>query len=78
MTTNYNRITNTSPSSQALAKINGAAASLGCLARSVGPLLTGKLFALGLREGYLQIPFWTLGAVAVLGGLEALLLKDYP
>ncbi len=49
----------------------------GCFARSVGPLVTGKLFALGLKVGYLQIPFWTLGAVALMGALESLFLSDF-
>ncbi|KAL2263942.1 hypothetical protein VTK26DRAFT_4129 [Humicola hyalothermophila] len=71
-------ITNTSPSSQALARINGAAASFGCLARSVGPLLSGKLFAAGLRSGYLQIPFWALGAVALVGAIVSAFLLDHP
>ncbi|KAL2022193.1 hypothetical protein VTK56DRAFT_6022 [Thermocarpiscus australiensis] len=70
-------ITNTSPSRQALARINGAAASLGCLARSVGPLLSGKLFAASLQSGYLQIPFWTLGAVALVGAVESTFLLDH-
>ncbi|KAK4154548.1 protein zinc induced facilitator-LIKE 1 [Chaetomidium leptoderma] len=70
-------ITSTSPSSQALTRINGAAASFGCLARSVGPLLSGKLFAAGLQSGYLQIPFWTLGAVALVGAVESAFLLDH-
>ncbi|KAH6620742.1 major facilitator superfamily domain-containing protein [Chaetomium sp. MPI-SDFR-AT-0129] len=64
-------ITNTSPSSEALARINGAAASFSCLARSAGLLLSGGLFGAGLQLGYLQIPFWTLGAVALGGAIEA-------
>jgi hypothetical protein len=72
------RITNTSPSSQALARINGGAAFFGCLARSLGPLLSGKLFAVGLQYGYLQIPFWTLSVVALLGAVESGYLVDHP
>ncbi|KAK4140773.1 protein zinc induced facilitator-LIKE 1 [Dichotomopilus funicola] len=70
-------ITNTSPSSEALARINGAAASFSCLARSAGLLLSGGLFGAGLQLGYLQIPFWTLGAVALVGAIEAGFLVDH-
>jgi hypothetical protein len=48
-----------------------------CLARSVGPLLSGKLFAAGLQHGYLQISFWILGAVALVGAIESAFLLDY-
>ncbi|KAK3376112.1 major facilitator superfamily domain-containing protein [Lasiosphaeria ovina] len=71
-------VTNTAPADGTLARINGAAASLSCLARSVGPLLTGKLFAFGLRLGHLEVAFWTLGAVALLGAIESLFLADCP
>ncbi|KAK3941652.1 protein zinc induced facilitator-LIKE 1 [Diplogelasinospora grovesii] len=71
-------ITNTAPSRSFLANINGAAASFGCLARAVGPLLTGKLVSLGLTAGHLEIPFWALGAVAFLGAAESMFLADHP
>ncbi|KAK3347043.1 major facilitator superfamily domain-containing protein [Lasiosphaeria hispida] len=71
-------ITNTVPSKQALAKINGAAASFGCLARSVGPLLSGKLFDLGVQRGHMEIPFWLLAAVALAGAGESIFLADHP
>ena len=59
-----------------MARVNGAAAAFGCLARSVGPLVSGKLFDVGMKVGYLQIPFWTLGAVALAGAVEAVWLVD--
>ena len=65
------------PNREFLARINGASASLSCLARSMGPLLTGKLFEVGEQIGYGGIAFWVLGVVAVLGGAESFLLRDY-
>ena len=71
------RITNTAPSGEALARINGAAASFGCLARSLGPLLSGKLLTMGIAVQHLEIPFWTLSGVALLGFLVTPLLTDH-
>ncbi|KAF1982268.1 MFS general substrate transporter [Aulographum hederae CBS 113979] len=71
-------ITNTVPSRIHLARINGIAASMGCLARSVGPLVSGQLFDWGSRTGYVGVAFWALGAVALCGAIESWFLKDYP
>lgn len=39
-------------------------------------MVSGKLFDVGVKVGYLQIPFWTLGAVALAGAVEAVWLAD--
>ncbi|KAK4642109.1 hypothetical protein QC761_0081100 [Podospora bellae-mahoneyi] len=53
-----------------------AAASFCCLARSVGPLVTGKVYEVGDRIGYAGLAFWVLAAVAVAGGVESFWLRD--
>ncbi|KAI0383261.1 major facilitator superfamily domain-containing protein [Hypomontagnella monticulosa] len=68
--------TNTASSRDFLARINGASASASCLSRSLGPILTGKLFAIGLGIGQVAIAFWTLSAIALLGFVESFFLKD--
>ncbi|KAK3898240.1 protein zinc induced facilitator-LIKE 1 [Staphylotrichum tortipilum] len=50
--------------------------STGRQRRLVGPLVSGKLFDVGMKVGYLQIPFWTLGAVALGSAVEAVWLVD--
>ncbi|EAS30115.3 uncharacterized protein CIMG_08861 [Coccidioides immitis RS] len=60
-----------------LARINGVAASFGCLARSIGPLISGRLFKWGIQEGYIGIAFWTLSTVAFIGALESFFLLDH-
>lgn len=72
------RITNTVSSPAHLATVNGAAASLGCLARTLGPLVSGLLFRLGNQIGITGLPFWALGAAARFGLVAATLLKDLP
>lgn len=72
------RITNTAPSPIYLSTINGAATSLGCLARTLGPATTGWLFRLGRDIGYIGLPFWALGAVAGMGLAVSYSLQDHP
>jgi hypothetical protein len=74
----YGRLTNTTPSPMHLATVNGAAASIGCLARSIGAAVSGSMFHVGLTSGYIGIPFWTLGAIAATGSVLSWFLKDEP
>ncbi|KAH8816864.1 MFS multidrug transporter [Xylogone sp. PMI_703] len=71
-------ITNTVPSPEQLAIVNGAAVSFGCLARTFGPAISGPLFRLGLEIGYIGLPFWLLGVVTCLGLTVSLCLRDHP
>ncbi|KAI9375231.1 hypothetical protein BJX61DRAFT_494803 [Aspergillus egyptiacus] len=71
-------IANTSPAPVYLATINGAAASLSCLARSVGAAVSGSMFHQGLKVGNIGLPFWTLAGVAALGAVLSCFLRDEP
>ncbi|RFU32412.1 hypothetical protein B7463_g3940, partial [Scytalidium lignicola] len=70
-------ITNTVPSLENLAIVNGTAASFGCLARTFGPAISGPLFRLGLQIGYIGLPFWLLGVVTSLGLIVSMYLRDH-
>ncbi|KAH9907803.1 major facilitator superfamily domain-containing protein [Xylariomycetidae sp. FL2044] len=70
-------ISDTAPARDFLARINGAAASLSCLSRSIGPIVSGKLLEVAFHRGFAGVAFWTLGGVALMGGVESLLLKDH-
>ncbi|KAH8807652.1 MFS multidrug transporter [Xylogone sp. PMI_703] len=69
-------LTNTTPAPEHLATVNGAAASIGCLARSVGALVSGSMFHVGLASGYIGIPFWTLSVVAGIGVILSWFLRE--
>lgn len=73
----HSRITNTAPDPVHLAKINGASASFGCLARTLGPAVLGPLFGFGLNIGQIGIPFWSLSAVMGLGVIMSLFMSDH-
>ncbi|KAK8034524.1 NACHT and WD domain-containing protein [Apiospora rasikravindrae] len=70
-------IANTASSKDSLARINGASASFSCLSRSLGPIVTGELFTVGLTTGYVGIAFWVLAFVASMGYMESFLLRDH-
>jgi hypothetical protein len=72
------RLTNTTPSPRRLATVNGAAASLSCLARSIGTAASGSMFRLGINEGYSILPFWLLAVVAGFGAIMSWHLRDKP
>jgi hypothetical protein len=63
---------------EAIARLNGATAAFGALARSVGPVIAGNVFEWGLRLGYVVIPFWLLAAVSGSALLMIPWLKDHP
>ncbi|OAL74765.1 hypothetical protein A7D00_0359 [Trichophyton violaceum] len=71
-------LTNTSPSPLHLATVNGAAASMGCLARSVGAAVSGSMFHLGLQHHAIGLPFWALAVIATVGNILSRFLRDKP
>ncbi|KAF8846429.1 MFS general substrate transporter [Acephala macrosclerotiorum] len=71
-------LTSNTPAPECLATVNGAAASIGCLARSIGAAVSGGMFHAGLTTGYIGLPFWTLGAIATAGAALSWCLDDKP
>ena len=61
-------MTNATPLPKYLGTVNGTAASIGCLARSVGAAISGSMFHVGLTNGFIGLPFWTLAAISAIGG----------
>ncbi|CZR66893.1 uncharacterized protein PAC_16794 [Phialocephala subalpina] len=71
-------LTNTSPTPEHLATVNGAAGAFGGLARSIGAAASGSLFNFGLTTGYIVLPFRTLGTIAAAGAVLVWFLDDKP
>jgi hypothetical protein len=72
-----NRLTNVVSDSSHLARVNGAGAAFSCLARSIGPLITGPLFDFSQKKGLTPLPFWILGLVSALAFAQSWLLTDH-
>lgn len=68
-------LTGSAPSLMVLGVINGVAASAASLSRAVGPTLSGVIQSAGLNAGYLGVPWWSSGAVAIVGAGLCLCLR---
>lgn len=64
-------LTNSASSLRILGTLNGYATSFSGLGRAIGPAMTGSIFSLGVRKGYMIFPWWTLAAVSLIGALPS-------
>ena len=71
-------LTNAAPSSLVLGFVNGVAASAASLSRAIGPTVAGLIQSAGLNHGYLGMPWWASAAVALIGALQSLWLRETP
>lgn len=60
-------LTNSASSLQILGTVNGIATSVAAIGRAAGPAICGGLFTLGVKQGYVIVPFWTLSAISLIG-----------
>ena len=69
-------LTNAAPSKSVLGTINGVAASTACLARALGPTVTGAIHSAGLNIGCNGLAWWAGGIVCAIGALESFWMED--
>ncbi|KAF2875986.1 major facilitator superfamily domain-containing protein [Massariosphaeria phaeospora] len=69
-------ITNSAGNLRFLGTINGIATSVSAIGRAVGPALGGSLFTLGVKRGYVLVPFWALSAIAALACIPIWWLEE--
>jgi Major Facilitator Superfamily len=69
-------IANAAPSKTVLGSINGVAASIACLARALGPTVTGFFHTAGLKLGYNGIAWWIGGLVCAIGAFESFWMEE--
>jgi hypothetical protein len=69
-------LANAAPSKLVLGTINGVAATLMCLARGCGPIVTGAIHSAGLKFGCNGLAFWVAGLVCALGFVVSLWVKE--
>lgn len=69
-------IANAAPSKSVLGSINGVAASIACLARALGPSVTGFLHTAGLKLGYNGVAWWIGGLVCAIGAIESFWMEE--
>ena len=59
-------LTNSARSLRLLGTLNGVATSISAVGRAAGPFVSGAVFTLGIRLGWLILPWWMLAAWAAL------------
>jgi hypothetical protein len=64
-------LTNSASSVRILGTLNGFATSFSGLGRALGPAMTGAMFSMGVKKGYMIMPWWLLSAVALLGAIPS-------
>lgn len=69
-------LTNSARSLSILGTLNGVATSMSATGRAVGPALLGPIFSLGVRSGYIILPWWFLSFVAVLAAIPLLWIVE--
>jgi hypothetical protein len=63
-------------SKSVLGSVNGFAASMACLARAFGPVVTGSIHSAGLKLGCNGLAWWAGGLVCAAGALESYWMED--
>jgi Na+/melibiose symporter-like transporter len=69
-------IANAAPSKSVLGSINGVAASCACLARALGPTITGFFHTAGLQMGYNGTAWWIAGLICAVGAIESFWMEE--
>jgi hypothetical protein len=63
-------------SKNVLGTVNGFAASMACLARAFGPVVTGSIHSAGLKFGCNGLAWWAGGLVCAAGAIESFWMED--
>ena len=69
-------LANNTPSPKVSGTLNGAMAASASLCRTFGPTFSGLLQSAGLSLGTLGLPWWTNAAVAVIGAVIAIFMRE--
>ncbi|OAL64390.1 MFS transporter [Trichophyton rubrum] len=64
-------LTNSASSVSVLGTLNGVATSASAIGRAIGPAALGGVFSIGVKAGYMIIPWWTLAFIAAISALPA-------
>lgn len=67
---------NSVPSLLVLGSVNGVAASVASLSRSLGPAITGLIHSAGLNIGCAGLAWWALGLVAIVAAVESYWIEE--
>lgn len=69
-------LTNCASSLRVLGTLNGIATSVGAIGRAAGPAISGGVFTLGVKHGWVVAPFWLLAAIAVVAAIPVFFVVE--
>lgn len=69
-------INNSAPHPSMLGTVHGLGASTSSAFRTIGPIVTGYWYGLGLRQGMVGFAWWALALVSVMGCLTSFWARD--
>ncbi|OJD26886.1 hypothetical protein ACJ73_01733 [Blastomyces percursus] len=59
-----------------LGSLNGVATTASAVGKAMGPAILGGTFSLGVKKGYMILPWWTLAFIASLSALPVFWCKE--
>lgn len=62
-------LTNSAASLTVLGTLNGVGTSVAAFGRAAGPAIMGEAFSLGIKRGFIIIPWWSLAAFTVISAI---------
>ncbi|EDN08085.1 conserved hypothetical protein [Histoplasma mississippiense (nom. inval.)] len=69
-------LTNSAKSVSILGTLNGVATGASAVGKAIGPATLGGTFSLGVKKGYMILPWWTLAFLASLSALPVFWSKE--
>ncbi|OJD11862.1 hypothetical protein AJ78_07449 [Emergomyces pasteurianus Ep9510] len=69
-------LTNSAKSVSILGTLNGVATSASAAGKAMGPAILGATFSLGVKKGYMILPWWTLAFMASLSALPVFWVEE--
>lgn len=69
-------VNNCSPHPSVLGTVHGLGQSVSSGARTIGPMIGGLVYGIGLNAGFVGLVWWCLSSIAVCGCLASLLVRE--
>lgn len=69
-------VNNCCPHPSVLGSVHGVAQSVSSLTRTIGPVLAGWLYGVGLNKGVVGLAWWSMSCVALVGALAGRFVKE--
>lgn len=69
-------VNNCCPHPSVLGSVHGIAQSVSSLTRTIGPVLAGWLYGIGLNKGMVGLAWWSMSCVALVGAVAGRFVKE--